>query len=252
MKPTLCVGQSILLPEWARSRVRRRGDRRYASSYLRTPSAFHRPYQTQVLLRSIDDGEHSLVWSGYGDTHELYSRDGDPLERKNMASTDRDRVRALLSLMDETTSRWAAPEADGGSAEGNSVSQATLDLIPTVLGFSQVPGTAVVAGTVFDCAGDPVYGAEVRLYREDGSPILEGTANADPHYRYFDGDDFGMDHRDEDDEDYSDEDEDEDDFDGDDSDEDEDSDDEDAAPKKGKGKKGGADGEEKPPECKQQ
>ncbi|MBJ75024.1 MAG: hypothetical protein CMN31_27440 [Sandaracinus sp.] len=83
-----------------------------------------------------------------------------------------------------------APEADGGSAEGNSVSQATLDLIPTVLGFSQVPGTAVVAGTVFDCAGDPVYGAEVRLYREDGSPILEGTANADPHYRYFDGDDF--------------------------------------------------------------
>ena len=58
---------------------------------------------------------------------------------------------------------------------------------------------------------------------------------------------------DEDDEDYSDEDDedDEDDFDGDDSDED-DSDDEDAAPKKGKGKKGGADGEEKPPECKQQ
>lgn len=102
--------------EWARSRVRRRGDRRYASSYLRTPSAFHRPYQTQVLLRSIDDGEHSLVWSGYGDTHELYSRDGDPLERKNTASTDRDRVRALLRLMDETTGRWAAPEADGVSA----------------------------------------------------------------------------------------------------------------------------------------
>lgn len=74
--------------------------------------------------------------------------------------------------------------------EGNSVSQATLNLIPTVLGFTQQPGTALVAGTVFDCDEDPVYGAVVRVFREDGTEIVEGTRNPEPHYRYFDGDDF--------------------------------------------------------------
>lgn len=74
--------------------------------------------------------------------------------------------------------------------EGNSVSQATLDLIPTVLGFMQVPGTALVAGTAWDCDEDPLYGGIVRIYREDGTLIEEGSRSADPHYRYFDGDDF--------------------------------------------------------------
>ncbi len=83
----------------------------------------------------------------------------------------------------------AAPDATR-IVEGNSVSQATLDLIPTVLGFMQVPGTALVAGTAWDCEEDPLYGGVVRIYREDGTLISEGTRSADPHYRYFDGDDF--------------------------------------------------------------
>ncbi|MCB9598891.1 MAG: hypothetical protein H6721_20970 [Sandaracinus sp.] len=83
----------------------------------------------------------------------------------------------------------AAPTSSS-SVEGNSISAATLNLIPTVLGFRRAAGTAIVAGTVFDCNEDPVYGATIRVYREDGTLIAEGSANNDPHYRYFDGDDF--------------------------------------------------------------
>ena len=76
------------------------------------------------------------------------------------------------------------------SVEGNSISAATLNLIPTVLGFRRAAGTAIVAGTVFDCNESAVYGGTIRIYREDGTPISEGTRNDDPHYRYFNGDDF--------------------------------------------------------------
>ena len=82
-----------------------------------------------------------------------------------------------------------APESPT-AVQGNSVSQATLNLIPTVLGFMQQPGTALIAGTVFDCDETPVYGAVVRVFREDGSEIVEGMRSPEPHYRYFDGDDF--------------------------------------------------------------
>ncbi|MEM9067648.1 MAG: hypothetical protein AAGE52_04055 [Myxococcota bacterium] len=80
--------------------------------------------------------------------------------------------------------------SENRQVEGNSVSQATLDLIPTVLGFRQVPGTALVAGTAFDCDEEPLYGTIVRIFREDGTEVSEGMASQDPHYRYFDGDDF--------------------------------------------------------------
>lgn len=84
-----------------------------------------------------------------------------------------------------------APDEDR-EVEGNSVSQATLDLIPTVLGFNQEPGTAVVAGTVWDCDEDPLYGTVARVFREDGTEIIEpeDARSPDPHFRYFDGDDF--------------------------------------------------------------
>lgn len=79
---------------------------------------------------------------------------------------------------------------EGGSQAANAVSQATLDLIPTVLGFPRSPGTAIVAGAVRDCDDENVFGTQIRLYRADGSEILEGRMASDPHIRYFDGDDF--------------------------------------------------------------
>lgn len=83
-----------------------------------------------------------------------------------------------------------APAVMGGSVTGNSVSGATINLIPVVLGFNRAAGTAVLAGQIQDCAETPVYGTRIRAFREDGTEILEGAAQREPHYRYFDGDDF--------------------------------------------------------------
>lgn len=82
-----------------------------------------------------------------------------------------------------------APAA-GGTADGISVSLKTLDLIPAVLGFDREPGTAIVAGRLFDCNDDDIYGAIAKIYDSSGALIVEGTTQAEPHYRYFDGDSY--------------------------------------------------------------
>lgn len=78
------------------------------------------------------------------------------------------------------------------SIDGNSVSRATLNLIPTVFGFRQSAGTALIAGRMEDCAGNNTYGARLQIVRADGTLIMEGATNPEPHYRYFDGDDFPL------------------------------------------------------------
>ncbi len=51
-------------------------------------------------------------------------------------------------------------------------------------------GHGLIAGRVFDCNDDDIYGALVTVYDASGTKIAEGMRQADPHYRYFDGDDF--------------------------------------------------------------
>ncbi|MCC7535672.1 MAG: hypothetical protein IT379_05640 [Deltaproteobacteria bacterium] len=80
--------------------------------------------------------------------------------------------------------------AEGETWEGNSVSEATLRLIPTVFGFRRAAGTGLVAGTVFDCNGDAVRGGVIRMFLPDGSEVVEGMAMSDPHHEYFDGEEF--------------------------------------------------------------
>lgn len=82
------------------------------------------------------------------------------------------------------------PVPTGDTSDANSVSEATLGLIPVVLGFSAADDTALIAGTVQDCAEDPVYGAVVRMYDASGALIEETPAATTPKYRYFDGDNF--------------------------------------------------------------
>lgn len=43
----------------------------------------------------------------------------------------------------------------------NSVSSSTYQVIPSLLGVSPDPDKGIVAGTVYDLSGDPVYGAQV-------------------------------------------------------------------------------------------
>ena len=86
-----------------------------------------------------------------------------------------------------------APMEMGGTIEGNSVSQTTINLIPAVLSFRREPGTAVLAGQFFDCAGDEVRGIVIRVFDADGTEMPEGELNTDPHYRYFNGDSMPVD-----------------------------------------------------------
>ena len=92
------------------------------------------------------------------------------------------------NIQDSIQINEVAP-GEGASAGANSVSEGTLGLIPAVLGFMAVPDTALIAGTVQDCAGDPVYGAITRMY-DGGTLIAEGERNVDPKYRYFNGENF--------------------------------------------------------------
>jgi hypothetical protein len=94
---------------------------------------------------------------------------------------------AGTTVVDSVQYNEEAPAASGGSVEGNAVAQQTLNLIPAVLGFTREPGRALVAGEVQDCAGNPMYGATIRMYDGDAE-IPEGELNADPHYRFFNGD----------------------------------------------------------------
>lgn len=80
--------------------------------------------------------------------------------------------------------------APGGMNDGISVSAKTLDLIPNVLGFGRTAGTGMIAGSLSDCMGADVRGAIARVYDANGTEIMEGMRQEEPHYRYFDGDSF--------------------------------------------------------------
>jgi hypothetical protein len=73
---------------------------------------------------------------------------------------------------------------EGGSATLNSVSQQAIGLIPSFLGRTRLPGTAVFSGTIEDCDGDAVQNARFRLY-QGSTEIMHGTADTDPIFGHF-------------------------------------------------------------------
>ena len=54
-------------------------------------------------------------------------------------------------------------------AEFNSVSSDTYNIIPALLGISVDPEMGVIAGTAYDCDGEPMEGVQVIARGEDGS-----------------------------------------------------------------------------------
>jgi hypothetical protein len=62
----------------------------------------------------------------------------------------------------------------------NSVSVATSKLIPSLLGLEWTPGTSLIAGTAYDCGGEPIQHAQVFIHDADGN------IPADIAIRYFD------------------------------------------------------------------
>lgn len=79
-----------------------------------------------------------------------------------------------------------APLTAGGSVLGNSVSGATIEIIPATLGISRSEGLAIVAGRVEDCAGGYVENAFIRMYDPSGQAIE--TSATGPFFHYFNGD----------------------------------------------------------------
>ncbi|NOY92829.1 MAG: hypothetical protein GXP55_16710 [Deltaproteobacteria bacterium] len=96
-----------------------------------------------------------------------------------------------LEIVNSLQTSEPAPTAPS-SIDGISVSRDTLNLIPTVFGFRQATGTALLVGRMEDCVGANVYGARVQVVRADGTVIAEGTTGPEPHYRYFDGTHFPL------------------------------------------------------------
>ena len=52
------------------------------------------------------------------------------------------------------------PYGETINAEFNSVSFATFNIIPSLLGVSVIPGQGIVAGGAYDCNGDPIEGVQ--------------------------------------------------------------------------------------------
>ncbi|MCA9510013.1 MAG: sulfatase [Myxococcales bacterium] len=100
------------LDRWVDARVRLRRDERYASSYIRTPSAWHRPYQTLIVQRGIDLADAKLVWSGYGETTQVYDLLRDPTEHRDVAGSDRARLDRLRAALEAAVPYWHPVESD--------------------------------------------------------------------------------------------------------------------------------------------
>ena len=96
--PGLDVGR------WASERARRV---RYASLDSSSLSSLHRPYQGRIYMRALEREDLVLIWSAYGDTHELYDIAADPAQRSNLARGREDDVESLTRAMEDLIPRWA-------------------------------------------------------------------------------------------------------------------------------------------------
>jgi hypothetical protein len=78
-----------------------------------------------------------------------------------------------------------APMA-GGTIDLPSVSQSTVGVIPTLFMRTRVAGRGIVSGSVFDCAGEEIRGAQVHMFQGD-TEIMGGSGSMDTFFGYFNG-----------------------------------------------------------------
>jgi hypothetical protein len=74
----------------------------------------------------------------------------------------------------------------GGMIELPAVSNATIGAIPAIYRRTRLPGTAIVSGSITDCAGDEVANARLRVFR-GATEVLPGPAMTDFFVGYFNG-----------------------------------------------------------------
>ncbi len=89
---------------WARDRHR---DRRFTSVYSKTRAAPNQPFMRRICMRGIEEGGYFLIWSSYGPSPELYRRDGDPGETRNLIRSENQRAIAMKRALDAEPRVWA-------------------------------------------------------------------------------------------------------------------------------------------------
>jgi arylsulfatase A-like enzyme len=99
---------------WAEEKARRR---RYASQYQVRAAPVTRPGFARTSKRMVQVGGSTLIWSGYGPTHELYDDVADPAQLDNRAGADADGLRVLQRELDGEVRFWCDPEAVDHSPE---------------------------------------------------------------------------------------------------------------------------------------
>lgn len=101
----------------ARAAALARG-RRYMSLYHHSEGRLAlRPYLRRMCSRAVEQDGYKLIWSAYGDTHELYDLESDPGETRNLAAEEPERVRRMAAAFDDEVRFWTFAEAQELSDE---------------------------------------------------------------------------------------------------------------------------------------
>ncbi len=102
------------LRHWAARHAR---TERYLSLYYTGEGRLQlRPYRRFNLMRAIDRSRERLIWSGYGETVELYGA-RDPGQLRNLSAAQPETVEDLRSSLDNHPRYWTFPEPFEGSDE---------------------------------------------------------------------------------------------------------------------------------------
>ena len=88
---------------WAADRAR---TERYASQYLTQALDAPLPELRKTVMRRLDRGSETMIWSAYGPTEEVFDREVDPLETDNRIGDDLNRDRILRTAMDGILRFW--------------------------------------------------------------------------------------------------------------------------------------------------
>jgi arylsulfatase A-like enzyme len=100
----LARGDALDPAAWARDHSR---DRRFASVYSRTEARWHRPFHRRVCMRGIERDGYFLIWSAYGPSLELYRREDDPGETRNLIAREQERALSMKRTLDAEPRVWA-------------------------------------------------------------------------------------------------------------------------------------------------
>ena len=60
-------------------------------------------------MRGLEADDFTLIWSAYGPSVELYAREEDPAQTRNLARRHPERTRALEEALEGMPGRWAQP-----------------------------------------------------------------------------------------------------------------------------------------------